>query len=316
MIVVRFVISRQARFVASIVTAGAVLAGCGSGPGQPGAAAIVGDTRIPLDQVQDRYGTVLERNPELKSRLQQQGQMDELGRQLVSFRVQQELIEQAARKEGLSVSERRITDDINRSGGPEAVAQDPFAAGDVRNVTRTKLLAVELGRKYLDRTAITFDYTQANTRGDAERKARRMAAGAEEAAAFLAEERQSGVPVSLNEHMSAAENTQLAAATPLFGAPAGTVVAFEVQPQSGQWLIARIKERNTRATAQDASSEEGSRDEQTLRLFGMRLLAAMADQDSVRLNPRYGVWDPIRLGASPNEDETLGFWFSGPSSQS
>lgn len=160
---------RHGRLLASIATAGILLAGCGTG--QPGAAAIVGDTRIPVGQVQSWFTEVLNKEPGLRPQLQQQGTMDELGRRLASFTVQQELIRQAAGEEGLRVDEQRVTAAIDQMGGPRAATQGTiFTEGNIRDMTRSRLLAAELARKYVDRLSVTIDYTQASTRAEADRK--------------------------------------------------------------------------------------------------------------------------------------------------
>lgn len=305
-----FVISRPLRLLVSIAAAGLLLAGCGSGPSRAGAAAIVGDTRIPTSQVQSWFHEVLEKEPELKAQLQQNDQMDELGRQLASYSVQQELARKAARAEGLSIDEQEITALVDSMGGPEAATRNKiYTPEKLRDAARTQLLATALGRKYLDRLAVTFDFTQATTREEAETKASRMSRGPEQAAEVIEADRQAGVPAGIDQRLHAAENIQLAGATPLFGARPGAVVAFEPQPQSGQWLIARIKERDTSVPAPEPAAAQA--DEQTLHAVGMRLLGVTADRVGVQLNPRYGVWDQVGMASAPNEGETRGFWFSG-----
>jgi hypothetical protein len=319
---VRFVISRPTRVLATLATAGLLLAGCGSGLSQVGAAAIVGDTRIPVTDVQSWFNAVLHKEAALKPQLQKQGQMDELGREIASFEVQQELIRQTARDEHLSVDEKRIDDAINRLGGPQAAtAGKIYTPENFREAARSQLLAAELGRKYLDRLAVTFDFTQASTRQEAETKARRMAQSPQEAAALVDADRKAGVPASADEKLRAADSiqvaadgTQLATDTPLFGAAPGTVVAFTPPDQPAQWLVVRIKGRDTNSPS--AAPIAAQTDEGTLQKFGMRLLAITADRVGVRLSPRYGVWDPIALGAAPSAGETTGFRFTGPKAPS
>jgi hypothetical protein len=301
---------RHGRLLASIAAAGLLLAGCGSGPSQVGAAAIVGDTRIPVTEVQSWFGEVLAKEPDVKPQLQQQGQLDELGRQLAAQLVRQELIEQAARDERLTVTDQQVTDLINKMGGPQAAtAGKIYTQQNLREVARTQLLATELGRKYFDRLAVTFDYTQATTRREAEEKAQRMAQGPAEAAALINADAAAGVPAALGQQLRASASPQLAATTPLFGAQPGTVLAFEPEPNSGQWLIALIKERSTDAPPMPPTA--GGADDQTLQGVGMYLLGITADRVGVRLSPRYGVWDDVNLTAAPNENETTGFRVSG-----
>lgn len=310
-----FIISRPLRLLASIAAAGVLVAGCGSGPSQAGAAAIIGDTRIPVSDVQHWFDAVLQKEPGLREQLRQQGQMDELARQLASHAVQHELLNRTARAQGVSVDERAVTELVNSMGGPqEGTAGKIYTPENFREAARDQLLAIELGREYLDRLAITFDFTQASTRREAEVKAKRMAQGPEQTAELIESDRQEGVPAAAGQRLHAAESVQLAGSTPLFGAPPGTVVAFESEPQSGQWLVARIRERNTQAPAPVPAAART--DEQTLRAVGMRMLGITAEEEGVRLSPRYGVWDPVGLATAPNEGETTGFWFAGPAGES
>ncbi|WP_249124443.1 SurA N-terminal domain-containing protein [Saccharopolyspora erythraea] len=305
----RFVMPRHGRLLASIATAGILLAGCGTG--QPGAAAIVGDTRIPVGQVQSWFTEVLDKEPGLRPQLQQQGTTDELGRRLASFTVQQELIRQAAIEEGLRVDEQRVTAAIDQMGGPRAATQGTiFTEGNIRDMTRSRLLAAELARKYVDRLSVTIDYTQASTRAEAEAKAHRLARSPQEAAALLQADRQAGLRAVSGERVWAADQGgQMAGATPLFGMRPGSVVAFELEPQSGQWLVAVVRQRDTATPAPTPVAAQ--LDEASLQKIGTNLVGITADRVGVQLSPRYGVWDRVALGAAPNAGETTGFWLPG-----
>ncbi|MER7078332.1 SurA N-terminal domain-containing protein [Saccharopolyspora kobensis] len=305
--------TRHGRLLASIAAAGLLLAGCGSGPSQAGAAAIVGDTRIPVTDVQSWFTEVLERQPEVKPQLREQGAMDDLGRQLASQLVRQELLEQTAREERLTVTDQQVAARLGELGGPEAATEGmiygPQEAGEM---VRTQLLTAELGRKYVDRLAVTFDLTQASTRREAEEKARRMALGPQQAAELVAEDKAAGLLAGTDQQLRPAESLQLAATTPLFGAAPGTVLAFEQTPQSSQWLVVRIKDRRVDAAPQQVNGVEDG----ALQQFGTYLLGITADRTGVQLSPRYGVWDPVSLAAVPSAGETTGFRLQGNTQQS
>lgn len=305
--------TRHGRLLASIAAAGLLLAGCGSGPSQAGAAAIVGDTRIPVTDVQSWFTEVLDRQPEAKPQLREQGALDDFGRQLASQLVRQELLEQTAREERLTVTDQQIAARIGELGGPEAATRGmiygPQQAGEM---VRTQLLTAELGRKYIDRLAVTFDLTQASTRREAEEKARRMALGPQQAAELVAEDKAAGLLAGTDQQLRPAESLQLAATTPLFGAAPGTVLAFEQTPQSSQWLVVRIKDRRVDAAPQQVNGVE----DELLQQFGTHLLGTTADRAGVQLSPRYGVWDPVSLAAVPSEGETTGFRLQGSAQQS
>lgn len=308
------VILRPTRVLVALVAACLLLAGCGSGPSKVGAAAIVGDQKIPLTKVESWFTGVLQKEPGTTEQLRQQGRADDLARRLAGFTVRHELARQAARREGLRVSEQEITDWVARQGGAQAATRGTiFTAQNFRDVAHSQLLMVELGRKHLGTTSITFDFTQASTREEARAKARRMARGPQQAAALLAADRAEGIPVGSEKQLRATDSTTLAAGTPLFGASPGTVVAFKgPQQQAGKWLIARIAERSTNAEPVPVG---GRVDPRTLRAFGMRLLGITAERAGVQLSPRYGVWDPVKLDAVPEAGQTSGFRLEGrPSS--
>ncbi|MDI2031889.1 SurA N-terminal domain-containing protein [Saccharopolyspora sp. TS4A08] len=294
---------RRGRLFASLAVAGVLLSGCGSGPGQAGAAAIVGDQRIPVSEVQSWFSEVLAKEPELKPQLRRQGQYDELGRTLAGQLVRKELVAQAARQDGLTVSEQQVTDMINQWGGPQATRGKIFTPENLHDMARSEALVTELGRRYFDGLAVTFDFTQATTRADAERKAQQMSRGDAAVRDLIAADAGAGVPAAAGQRLRAVDSPKLAASTPLFGAEPGTVLAFEPEPNSGQWLVALIREREAKPSPNPTSAV----DDQTLQGVGSFLLGATADRVGVELSPRYGVWDQIGLQAAPNEDETTGF---------
>ncbi|MCP2332405.1 MULTISPECIES: SurA N-terminal domain-containing protein [Actinoalloteichus] len=291
--------------VAVLASAGVLLAGCGSDPSQVRAAAIVGDTVISLEHVQDRLDSIFERDPEVRRQLASTGQIGEVGRNIVTLSVQHELINEVARREGLTVDQAEVDELIDQRGGAEAASEGTvYDASNFRERVADQLLMLELGRKYFDGIEVVFDYTQAVTREDALEKAERLAADPASIEEMVAEDAASGLPGQLDQRTTAAEQPQLAG-QPLFGAAPGTVVAFPFDNQGGQWMVAVVKERNLDA----ATGEPGladSVDPQTLQYFGSRLMAPVADELDIRVNPRYGVWDPVSLGVAPNADEVAG----------
>ncbi|WP_243789991.1 SurA N-terminal domain-containing protein [Saccharopolyspora gloriosae] len=286
----------------------ALLAGCGFEPGRAGAAALVGDARIPVSEVQSRYRAVLDKEPEAKAQLEEQDQLGEFGRRLAGDLTRRALVDQVAEDEGLRVDERRVREVIDAAGGAEkASAGQIYTADDMADVVRSRLLTAELGRRYIDRLSVTYDVTSATTREDAEQKARRMARGDAESAAVVTADQQAGQGAATDQRLRSAEVPDLAAGTPLFGARPGTTMAFELQPQSGQWTVVRIKRRDV-APPPPAPSPAGG-DEMRMQSFGDQLLRVTAQRVGVELSPRYGAWDQLAMSAAPNKDETIGFVF-------
>src|SRR5918997_1156798 len=83
------------------------------------------------------------------------------------------------------------------------------------------------------------------------------------------------------------------ASTVLFGVPVGTVVTFQPNPQQSTWIVARVVDRRTDAPS-DPAAVNGISQAQLIAI-GERLLQPTADPVGIRVNPRYGVWDPIQL---------------------
>jgi hypothetical protein len=87
-----------------------------------------------------------------------------------------------------------------------------------------------------------------------------------------------------------------AASTVLFGLPPGRTAYFQPNPQSG-WIVLRVIDRRTQPGANPSAVAGLS--ESDLATIGERLLQPLAEQVGVRVNPRYGVWDPISLRVVP-----------------
>jgi hypothetical protein len=297
-----------------VAAAGALLSACGSGPSQITSAAIVGGNSVSLTAVQQQLNMVLRKEPGAKQ-LQQQNQLDALARNIVRLSVQHELVQKAAKDEGLVVDEAQITGLIDQQGGPEkASAGTVWDASTYRQHARDQLLLLALGRKYVDRLAVNFDYTQAPTRADALAKAQELAHGTVQAQQEIIRRDQAAhVAVGFNERVAAIDHLQ-DGATVLFGALPGTVVAYPMNQNSavgsGQWLVAVIRQRTTNAPATSSSAKVDQLDPQLLGALGLRLLGPVADHTGVRINPRYGVWDQVGINVASTADQSIGYSFA------
>ena len=88
-----------------------------------------------------------------------------------------------------------------------------------------------------------------------------------------------------------------AASTVLFGLPPGRTAYFQPSPQSG-WIVLRVTDRQDRRRT-PTRRPWPVLGESDLATIGERLLQPLAEQVGVRVNPRYGVWDPISLRVVP-----------------
>jgi hypothetical protein len=277
---------------------------------------------VSLDLVQQRLNSVLRKEPGAKQ-YQDQHQLDVISRNIVTLSVHHELITKVAQQEGLSANEEQITTLIDQLGGPEkASAGTVWDASTFRERARDQLLVVALARKYIDRLAVTFDYTQASSRASAVAKANELAANPAQAKEIIQRDKVPNGGAGLNERVVAIDSPQLAT-TALFGALPGTVVAFPPSQNSaqgsGQWIVALIRQRSTDASATPSSpstspSSPSARktsadqlDPRLLEAVGIRLLEPLAGQLGIKVNPRYGVWDSVGMSVAATVNETVGY---------
>lgn len=292
---------------------GALLAGCGTGPSQVGAAAIVGDTAIPIEYVQGWWDRFLS-DPQLKEQVRAAGAFDNLGRAIVTEAVRHELLMRVARREGLQYDEAQVSEIIEQLGGEQAAveaANSIYDRSTIRDRTRDQLVAVALARKFFDTTAITYDFMLVSSREQASERAAELARAGDGARDLLRDYGRKGAQVGFDEHRSIADSVDFVLRTPLFGVPAGNVVAYtdDDQANQGQWVVAVLRERSTdeSPSTRPGTTTADRVNPSSLEAVGLRLLGLAAHEVGVRVNPRYGVWsDPyVAIGQTEGEIPTI-----------
>lgn len=304
---------RSVAAVAALLSA-ALLAGCGSGPSQVGAAAIVGDTVISIEYVQAWWERFLS-DPARKEQVRSSGEYDDLSRAIVTEAVRHELLRQVAEREGLRFDEAQVSELIDELGGEQAAVEATRSFYDrstIRDRARDQLLMVALARRYLERTTVRFDFTQAGSREQALTKARQLAAASpEQIRSIIETDARAGLQTGLGErpHLSESVATQSSQVL-LFTVPARHVIAFpeqggDGQSGQGQWTIAVLHERRTNDSP-SSSPEAASVDrlsEGRLYEIGVWLLGVPARDIGIRVNPRYGAWSDVFTQVGPSEGE-------------
>ncbi|HET8642119.1 MAG TPA: hypothetical protein VFM37_09280 [Pseudonocardiaceae bacterium] len=300
---------------ATVVVAGGLLSGCAAAPSQVGTAAIVGDTTVSLESVQDWFDRVVA-DRERKERARASEQLDDIGRKVVTEAVRHALLLQVAQREKLDIDEERVNELLDELGGPaqavEALAKTPgtewllYDETTIRERVRDQLIALELARKYYDSTEIRFDATQAENRNQALDKANRIASDPDGVDEIIQADIAGGLQAFANEKLSVAADPSTAAHSPLFAVPAGTVVVYAAGGQGGWWVI-YIGERDSDAPRDNSPNvvEEGSVDQSLMSAIGFRMMAALMADTEVELNPRYGVWEQVSLEATQTDGERL-----------
>lgn len=304
----RSVIRAVGRAVVGVLAVAVLVGGCGTaGVTQAGTAAFVGVTEIPTEQVQDQLRTVLDKEgAQVRAELVAGRQLDDLSRQIVTLLVRHELIEVAAQREGLSVTPQQVSKLLYDLGGPEDASKGTIWDADgFREQARDQLLMTQLGRKTL-RTAVTFDYTTAATRAAAVRRAEDLAAaGPQRARELISADVEAKRDAVVSKRVVGGDDP-IFAASPAFGAPKGTVVAFQLA-DTQPWLITVVKNRTEGAQPSDQAPDPDQIDPALLEAIGLRQLAQVSQDLGVRINPRYGVWDQVNLKAVADENEIGGF---------
>ena len=306
--------------VASIAVGALVLTGCGSGPSRIGAAAIVGDQVITVDDIQARLRTAA---PDLREAVDRQGAAQGVApgaplppevlpsesRRLVTVRVLHELIAEQSRRDGIVVPPQRVDAALAAVGGAEAAARGSgFDPATIRELVGDQLAAADIGRREFDRLSVTIDYATAPNRALAQELAERVAADPARAPALFA-----GLPagsgasdLALRPGADQGAGVQASASSLLFGLPAGTVAVTSSgsgsnseqasDPATSPWTVINVRERRLDAPPPAGTIVPAAQvDDQTMFGFGLRLLQPLALELGVTVNPRYGTWDPTQL---------------------
>ncbi len=291
---------RSVVVAAAIGVSGALLTGCGSGPNQAGAAAIVGDREVSVSQLQKQVDTALA-NPKIKQSLALQGAPASLVAQvIVSREVQHLLLLESAEREGITVTEDQVNAELAKPGVAQSYAgQLALDPASQRDSARDQLICEALVNKYLNRLSATVDLVNADSKEQAIAVARQLAAGPAQAAAAIKAAGQNGAGgLALRGALVAQQDLNL-----VLGTQAGQVVALQTGPTS--WTVWRVSQRSTTAPPVGPADAAASLGDAAVYMVGGRLTQPLAEQLGVRVNPRFGRWDPVVLsilqpGQSPS----------------
>jgi hypothetical protein len=278
------------RALAVVATVGVVVSGCGAGPSQVGSAVIVGTTSVPLEQVQSRLDVALGKTDVVAQLASSGVGAPDIARDVVTGAVMHDLLARTAATEGITVSEADVDAALQESGGADAaLSQSLYDLSAIRERVRDRLIAVKHAQRIVPGLTITADLVAANSRDDAAAKARVLATGGPGADALFASN-----PETSRRNMSyQAVRSPEAASTVLFGLPVGRTAYFQPSPQQGGWIVLRVTDRQEDANADPSAA--ASLGDSDLAAIGDRLLQPLSEEVGVRVNPRFGVWDPVSM---------------------
>lgn len=287
------------RVLAAVAVVGAVVGGCG-GPVQAGSAVIVGTEAVPLERIQSRLEAVLGRSELVSQFTAQGGGPADIARDIVTRAVLHDLLARQAAAEGVAVPDAAVDAEIDERGGVAALLASTATDLDgLRERVRDDLVAVALAQRVVPGLSVTVDLVAATSRAEAEQTAKVLAAGGPGAAALFTDNPQT----SSAGMVFVAATEPDTAGTVLFGLPVGGTAVYQPNPRQSSWIVLRVTDRRTDAVSDPVAVSQISKDQ--LVGIGERLMQPVAQRLGVRVNPRYGVWDPIRLRVVP-EDLTAG----------
>jgi hypothetical protein len=270
---------------------------------------IVGGTSVSLADVQSRFDAALG-NRDIQAAYAAQGaKADQLPRDIISAAVVHDLVRRAAADAGISVSDAavdqviaaddRTTDDNQPAMSP---IESPLSLHDPdpvarREAVRDDLLLIEIGRREIDRLAVAVQAVDATSQADADAKAKVALAGGAAADRVLA-----GAPQQLPVPLFAQSVSQQGPPVvwSLLGTPAGSVLVLRPPQGATSWAVVKVVERSDTAAPPPAGQAAADLlDASTLRRFGLQMLQPAAMTSDIRVNPRYGVWDPLLMAVVP-----------------
>lgn len=290
------------RAAAAVVVIGAMLGGCGSGPSQVGSAVIVGTAVVPSATVQARLDQTFARTDVL-DRLAGQGiGGPEIARDLVTQAVLHELAARAAQAEGIVVTPADVEVELTERGGVATVLKQwLFDEPLLRERIGDELVAERLAAKYVNGLAVTVDILGVASRMEAQDAAGVLAAGGPGVDALFA----ANPETSLRGFEYRASASPDVATSAVFGTPVGGTGYFQSEPGRDSWIVFHVLKRATDAPPVPLDADVvSSIGKAGLAEIGIRLLQPVAEQAGVRVNPRYGVWDPIAMRVTGKDQVT------------
>ncbi|WP_424184254.1 SurA N-terminal domain-containing protein [Actinokineospora sp. G85] len=315
-------IRRRRVVVAALsVVLGLVLAGCGSGPSQVNAAAIVNGKVISVGQVQHLVDRAVELEPGAKV-LADQRKLGDLSREVLGQLITHELISAYMAQNPVRIDPAQVSqlaEQIRSSlqplpeGGasPEAiVANAATKVLEPEFLARDYLALAQIGGSEISSLKVTIDYAvlspqnggTGSLRDKALAKARELAAGYDEAKQVQQRDTASGElqwdtgtfePLQINQELQGSA---------LFGTPPGNVVAFQASAENAAWVIALVRDRQVGPPTADA----GQTPLAATISMGQRVLQQWVDKAGVNVSPRYGVYDKIAMRLAPSEATSAG----------
>jgi hypothetical protein len=289
----------------------------GPEPG-PGVAAVVGDRVVTTDLLTDRIRTAA---PALAQALAHQSgapgsspldpaTLAAESRELLGTAVLHEVIAEASRREGIVVAPAQVDEQVAAAGGPQATAATGYDPATLREVVTDQIAVTEIGRRAFDGLATTVDIGTFGSRAAADQAAARLATDPGTGVLDALPPDARVIDATLRPGGLTSDSPVRSPSSLVFGLPGRTVsVSGSPPPSPGQsapdpatqpWTVVRVRDRETTAPPAGGGAVPAELvDATTMFGFGLRAIQPLAVELGVRVNPRYGVWDPTQVRVAP-----------------
>jgi hypothetical protein len=281
-------------------------------------AAVVGNQVVTSDLLSQRVRTAA---PDLAQALAAQSDrpggspldattLAEESRQLLGTAVLHEVIAEASRRQGIVVPPAEVDAQVAAAGGPQAAAGSGYDPATLRELVADQIAVAEIGRREFDHLAVTVDIGTFPTRADAAQAAARLATdpgtGALDALPPDAKAVATTLrPGSVNPEARVRTPSSLVFGLPdrtvsISGPPPGSPGQPAPDPSTQAWTVVRVRDRDVAAPPPGPDAVPAALvDTATMTQFGLRAVQPLAQELGVRVNPRYGVWDPTQERVAP-----------------
>jgi len=274
----------------------------------PGAGVVVGDVQVPETTIQTDAGQVIDEYSDPSASLGTAGQLD-ITRAVATNAVRHELVQAAAKANGITVDEAEVNQTLQSIGENKAgVASElkiPQAQVDdfVRDlaVLQALLKKAPEGGTEVDNPSVVVDYVTAANRDEAVTQRAKFLndpAAMDAAIAAAPTDPSTGSSTAIRGAGASLVKNPGLAASGIFLAEKGDILLI---PSSGeQVLVVRVTEATSerqKITSASLPTDSPSAAVDVLSL----LLVPYAEQEGVTVNPRYGQWDPRSLQVVPND---------------
>lgn len=290
-------IMRRPRALVAVVAGCVVLAGCGAGPSQVGAAAIVGGGSASIDDVQAKLDSLVKTDPYAKAQAAQH-KLDDLARAIVSREVLYRLADEAAVREKLPVDESKLASFLPNPQAQQGT-DDPSTAVDAavdkafdpQDIARHSLLLSELGAKYIGRVSLVVDAAQLPDPAQAHDLVDRLSADPSKSDQVM---KQAGLPsgsIQLNATIPSSSGSSLE----YYAEPNSVIYSPQAAAPDGSapatYLVIVVKQVNSVPLTVDLTGVTP----QQMIPFGQDVLRKTAKDVGLKVNPRYGIWDSLKM---------------------